>query len=73
MHDLKERRRLRLHHGDVRPIHGVHSAVDRVHDRAAMLAGYCSPNVQRVRSEAVLPRVPAPRGTRPPSCSLLHQ
>jgi hypothetical protein len=73
LHDLQERGRLRVHHGDVRPVHGVHSVVDRVHDCTAMLAGYCGPHVQRVRAEAVLPRVPAPRGASPPASCVLHQ
>jgi len=55
LHDLQERCRLRLHHGDVRPVHGVHSAVDRMHDRTTVLAGYRGPHIQCVRSEALLP------------------
>lgn len=38
-----------------------------------MFTGHCGPHVQRVRSEAVLPRVPAPRGASSPASSLLHQ
>lgn len=59
--DQEVGRRLRVHHGDVRPVHGLHPAVDRVHDRAAVLAGDRRADVQHVRDEAVLPGLPAAR------------
>lgn len=72
MHDLQVRGGLRLHHGDLRALPGIHATVDRVHDRAALLPGDRLPHVQSLHPQTVLPRVPATGRERPAASRLLH-
>lgn len=72
VHDLQVRRGLRLHHGDLRALPGLHAAVDRVHDRAPLLAGDRLPHVQSLHPQTLLPRVPATGRERPAARRLLH-
>lgn len=70
--DYQIRRRLCVHHGDIRPIHGIHSSLDRVHDCAAVLPGNCRPHIQYVRIEAILSRLQSARRLSPSAGRLLH-